>query len=91
MKIKVALVTCPEYGVLHPPLSLAYLAAVLRKRDYEVVSFDLNIQLFNELPKEQRDIYWDLSNSELWRDRGIIEKTISKHDFVARQDKLFVI
>ena len=83
MKTKVALVTCPEYGVLYPPLSLAYLAAALRNRDYEVISFDFNIQLFNEFTQEQRDIYWDLSNSELWRDRKIIEKTVSKERFDA--------
>jgi anaerobic magnesium-protoporphyrin IX monomethyl ester cyclase len=83
MKTKVALVTCPEYGVLYPPLSLAYLAAALRNRDYEVVSFDFNIQLFNAFPKEQGSVYWDLANSELWRDRKIIEKTVSQERFDA--------
>jgi anaerobic magnesium-protoporphyrin IX monomethyl ester cyclase len=83
MKPKVALVTCPAYGLLHPPLSLAYLAAVLRNIDHEVISFDLNIQLFNELPKEQREIYWDVYRSEFWRDRGIVEKTVTKEKFDA--------
>lgn len=76
--MKVVLITCPSYGILHPPLSLAYLAAVLRNRGHEVASLDLNIQLFDEMPESERDIYWNINMPHLWFDRDIIEKTISK-------------
>jgi radical SAM superfamily enzyme YgiQ (UPF0313 family) len=76
--MKVLLITCPSYGVLHPPLSLAYLTAALRSRSHDVIPLDLSIQLFNELPKEERESYWGLNSSDLWADRGFIEKIISK-------------
>lgn len=76
--MKVVLVRCPSYGVLHPPLSLAYLAAALRAQNHRVISMDLNIQLFNELPEEDKQTYWDLNRAEIWQDRSLIEKIISK-------------
>ncbi len=76
--MKIVLVTCPAYGRLHPPLSLACLTAALRHCSYQVTALDLNIQLYNEFSKEQRDVYWDLFNSQLWRDSSIVERIISK-------------
>lgn len=76
--MKIVLVTCPSYGVLHPPLSLAFLAATLRNRRHRVVSLDLSIQLFNELSREERDIYWDLNRPELWRDKDSIDNIVKE-------------
>lgn len=76
--MRIVLITCPAYGVLHPPLSLALLAAVLRNCGHEVVSLDLSIQLFNDLSGEKKEIYWDLNRSDLWQDKGSIEKLVGK-------------
>ncbi|MCX5713909.1 MAG: radical SAM protein [Candidatus Omnitrophica bacterium] len=76
--MRVVLITCPSYGVLHPPLSLALLSASLKNQGHEVVTLDLSIKLFNELPEEKREIYWDLDRAALWHDKGFAESMVGE-------------
>jgi anaerobic magnesium-protoporphyrin IX monomethyl ester cyclase len=76
--MRIALVTCPQYGVLHPPLSLAYLTAALRSRGHTVMPLDLSIQLFNELTEEERDAYWDINRPDRWWSEVSIKNIIKE-------------
>jgi len=76
--MKITLITCPQYGVLHPPLSLAYLAVTLKNRGHEVMPLDFSIQLFHELSEREREIYWDLNRPDYWWGKGSIENIVKK-------------
>lgn len=45
--MKIALVCCPIWVTLHPPLSIATLQAFLKRSKYEVMPFDFNIKFYN--------------------------------------------
>ena len=55
-KQKILLAQLPQWSIDQPPLGIAFLAAYLRKYDYEVILKDFNIQLFAELPGEKKTI-----------------------------------
>jgi hypothetical protein len=82
--MKVALVSCPQYGVLHQPLSLAYLSAFLNNRGHEVLSLDFSIDFFNELTEESRIIHWDLSKPTPWWDKSLIKDIIGEERIARR-------
>lgn len=42
--LKIALVLCPLFGTSEPPISLAYLASVLRKSHHTIEVFDFNLE-----------------------------------------------
>jgi radical SAM superfamily enzyme YgiQ (UPF0313 family) len=64
-KIKVALILCPCWSNFCPPLGIAYLAAKLKKINYEVKSFDMNIELYNLWKNKDID-YWDFKEFYCW-------------------------
>ncbi|MBM3247603.1 B12-binding domain-containing radical SAM protein [Candidatus Pacearchaeota archaeon] len=76
--MKIVLIACPQHGVTHPALSLAYLAATLRNRCHEVVVLDLSIQVFNELSENEKTPYWDLNRPDYWWNRDSLDNIIKK-------------
>jgi radical SAM superfamily enzyme YgiQ (UPF0313 family) len=62
--MRVALVSCPAYGVMMPPLGIAMLAASLRHAGHTVSMHDLNIGFYNEC--KDKDL-WLHRNQGLWR------------------------
>jgi radical SAM superfamily enzyme YgiQ (UPF0313 family) len=61
LKMDIALVQCPCYSIKMPPLGIAALCAVLKKRHFRVRVFDFNAglyQKYGELWKQENDAYW---------------------------------
>lgn len=64
--MKIALVQCPcSFGCEMPPLGLAYLAAYLKKHDYDVSILDLSILLYGRVSEENKK-YWFSSMGYNW-------------------------
>lgn len=63
--MEVALVQCPPWAVLAPPLHLCYLTAYLRTNGYSVTPFDFNIELYND-EKEDNKYLWSRDLDSTW-------------------------
>ncbi len=59
MVSKTVLINCPPWGVVMPPLGIAYLAAYLKSKGKEVDIFDLNLDLYKKADAKQR-LFWEL-------------------------------
>jgi len=67
--MKIALVQCPAWGRLNPPLALSMLSAYLRSNGKEVYLFDLNNALFHKVKNEDK-VLWQLSNEMFWENKS---------------------
>jgi anaerobic magnesium-protoporphyrin IX monomethyl ester cyclase len=76
--MKTALVQCPAWGRLNPPLALSALSAYLRSKGKEVSLLDLNNELFHEVKGEDKDL-WQLGKESFWSDRASVLKFASDH------------
>ncbi|MBU1044829.1 MAG: B12-binding domain-containing radical SAM protein [Candidatus Omnitrophica bacterium] len=56
---KVILVNCPPWGVVMPPLGIAYLSAYLKLKGVPVDIFDLNLDLYEQADSAQQ-LFWQL-------------------------------
>jgi len=65
-KYRVAMVIAPSWGVLFPPYNIAKLTGMLRKHDYGVKVYDLNIEAFHYLKEEHNEDYWRSERYFLW-------------------------
>ena len=63
--MKTALVQCPVWWTVDPPLGLAQVAGCLSAAGHEVSVFDLNIELARARPKGYEDS-WDWERHHLW-------------------------
>jgi len=58
-KNKIILINCPPWGVVMPPLGVAYLATYLKNHNIEVEVLDLNLQLYKKSAEKEKKL-WDL-------------------------------
>ena len=56
---KIILINCPPWGVVMPPLGIAYLSAYLRAKGIDTVVNDLNLILYQQADKLEK-AYWNL-------------------------------
>ncbi|MCG2712661.1 MAG: B12-binding domain-containing radical SAM protein [Candidatus Omnitrophica bacterium] len=56
---KTVLINCPPWGVVMPPLGVAYLSSYLKSKGKEVEIFDLNLDLYKKAGTKQR-LFWEL-------------------------------
>lgn len=64
-RIKVALIICPCWTNLTPPLGIAYLASLTKSKGHEARCFDVNIELSGLLKKKDID-YWGFNEHYRW-------------------------
>ncbi len=76
--MKIALVQCPAWGRLNPPLALSMLAAYLRSQGKEVLLFDLNNDLFHKVKEEDRAL-WHLGSESFWENKASVAKFVSDY------------
>jgi len=57
---EIMLVSCPPWGVVMPPLGIAYLATYLKSQGKEVEVYDLNLALYKSADSKQKQ-FWDLN------------------------------
>lgn len=66
-KYRIAMIMAPAWGVAFPPYATAKLTAILRKFEYSVKVFDLNVECFHLLKENNPDInYWDSNYYYVW-------------------------
>jgi len=62
----ILLTICPPWGVLNPPLGLAYIAQSLEEHGHNVEIYDLNILLYLQVDKSDQHL-WKTKNDDFWR------------------------
>lgn len=62
-KPKIALVMCPSWSINTPPLGLSIISAYLKKNEYEVKCFDLNIESYKNTDSKW---LWDSEMYYMW-------------------------
>ncbi len=72
-KTDLALVMCPAWGVVQPPVGLGYLKGYLNGAGVRAKCFDLSFDLYKAMPKNQ---YWDLNHPDDFTDLPLFEKNI---------------
>lgn len=75
-KYRIALVMPPAWGVLFPPYNLAKLTGLLRKHDYSVKVFDLNVEAYHWFLENHGQDYWRSERHFLWEFKTNFEKYI---------------
>lgn len=65
--LKIALLLCPCWTNLSPPIGISYLASSLKQKGYFVKCFDFNIDIY-DLLKGQKVDYWGFSEYYKWLD-----------------------
>lgn len=78
--MKVALIQCPGWGRDCPPYSLALLTAILREKNHEVFSFDINNALYCSGPDEYKKFWDDKDLYSFWSTKDLISKFIEDND-----------
>lgn len=75
--MKVAIIQCPSWSETAPPYALGLLAACLRQAGHEVYCFDLNINFYNYLKKNNAELSWGTSGgSNSWFEIDYVHKLI---------------
>jgi radical SAM superfamily enzyme YgiQ (UPF0313 family) len=62
----ILLALCPPWGVVNPPLGLAYLATNLKQRGFKVDICDLNLNLYRTVNHHFKNL-WQIENDHQWR------------------------
>lgn len=84
--LDLALVICPGWGVIQPPVGISYLKGFLAKHNLKVQCYDLSIELYKIFPHKE---YWDLNRPENFIIDHFFEKNILPYldSFVAEWAK----
>ena len=56
--LDLALVMCPGWGAVQPPVGISYLKSFLQQNNISVKCFDLSMELYKVFPEKK---YWDLN------------------------------
>lgn len=59
--VDIALVMCPGWGVIQPPVGISYLKAFLKAHGIRAKCFDFSVELYNVFPEKR---YWSLNYPE---------------------------
>ncbi len=68
---------CPPWGVLNPPLGLAYLAESLGEKDINTEICDLNVLLYKQVERSDRHL-WKTKNDSYWRKKKNVDQLLEK-------------
>lgn len=71
----IILAICPPWDVDMPPLGIAYLSCYLRGSNFVPLVFDLNIDMFNNIPAHLKDS-WRPSKLFCWTDKNFFENSL---------------
>ncbi len=75
-KLDLALVICPGWGLIQPPVGISYLKGFLEDHGLQVKCFDLSLELYKVFPHKE---YWDLNHPEDFIVKPLFEKNILPH------------
>ena len=71
--LDLALVMCPGWGVIQPPVGISYLKSFLEKYGTSAKCFDLSLELYKVFPEKK---YWDLNYPEYFVIPSMFEENI---------------
>lgn len=72
---KILLVICPSWGIESPPLGLACISEYLAYKGIHVELLDLNIDIYNRVSNEQKNI-WNRERANAWWVRSLFDSQI---------------
>ena len=76
-KFRIAMIMPPAWGIIFPPYSTARLTALLRKFDYSVKVYDLNIECYHAFKSMNSEIdYWRSERYYAWSNKDNFYKWI---------------
>ncbi len=73
----ILLTICPPWGVLNPPLGLAYLAESLDEQNIDIEIQDLNVQLYKQVKRSDQTL-WKTKNDSFWRKKANVDQLLNK-------------
>lgn len=73
-KYRIAFAMLPSWGVLFPPYNLAKLTGLLRKHDYSVKVYDVNVEAYHWFLENHGQDYWRSERHFLWEVKENFEK-----------------
>lgn len=73
----ILLTMCPPWGVLSPPLGLAYITESLENKKLRVEIIDLNIELYQRVSSSDREL-WQTKEDDVWRNSDNVQKLLEK-------------
>ncbi len=76
----IVLLQAPCWGVNQPSLSLAFLSSVIRKNNHKTLTIDINIDFYNQVKENYKDMWNDENAMWFWTNRGLVEKFVKDHD-----------
>lgn len=71
--LDLALVMCPGWGAVQPPVGISYLKGFLKGSGINVKCFDFSLDLYKGFPEKK---YWDLNYPEYFIDYRLFETNI---------------
>ncbi len=71
----ILLVNPPPWGVEDPPTGIANIATFLKNKRIKVSCYDINIELFNKVPKELK-LLWHVENKNFWKNSKTFQKLV---------------
>jgi len=72
---KIAMIMMPCWGIIFPPYGTAKLTGLLRKHNYDVDVYDVNIDAYHYLKnKDDVDDFWDSNKFHVWLDANYVEQ-----------------
>lgn len=74
--LDLAMVICPGWGVIQPPVGISYLKGFLEEHGLRVKCFDLSLELYKVFSHKE---YWDLNHPEDFIVKPLFEKNILSH------------
>lgn len=74
--LDVLLVVSPPWGVGNPNIGIAYLSSHLRRQGLFVHTYDMNIDLFNAAPPDQKPL-WDVEQYHQWGESRPVDELVA--------------
>jgi hypothetical protein len=75
-KQDLALIMCPGWGVVQPPVGISYLEGFLKKQGVGVRSYDFSVELFKIFPEKK---YWELNHPDFFITPRSFDEHIRPH------------
>lgn len=71
--VDLALIMCPGWGAIQPPVGISYLKSFLQQNNISVKCFDLSVELYKVFPEKK---YWDLNYTDHFTTSSLFNKDV---------------
>ena len=74
--LDLALIICPAWGVVQPPVGISYLKGFLKKHGINARCYDFSLELYKSFPEKK---YWELNYPDYFITPQAFDKSIKPH------------